>query len=530
MEKAVSMGKTSAAGSFRLFIGRIVSTLALGIGTIIVGMFISESDYGLYTIALVPAATLILFQDWGIGTALTKYCANYRASKNEGELRSFIISGLLFSILTGIILTLVSLVISNFVAVNIYGKPESGFLISVVSITIVFTAIYTCSMSIVIGFERMGISSVTSIIAATVQGLLSPLLVYFGYGAFGAVAGYTIASIASGIAGIALLYCVIYNKLPKGKIYRHEIFQSLKTLLRYGIPASIAAILSGILHQLTYFIMASYTALAMIGNFNIATNFAVFLTFFITPLQTVLFPAFSKLDALKDRQLLKTIYASSVKYSSIFLVPVTMAIMVLSTPMVSTIYADKWLSAPLFLTLYVSGNLVILLGNLSYGRLLYAMGETKILMELSALALVIGVPIAFLLIPPFGIIGVLVSGLISSFVSLIVGLFWTWKHYETKPDLQNSARILIASVIASLVTFVFLNIFNAAAWIMLSCGILLFLFIYLVSLPIVGGLNLVDITNLRLMFSEMRLVSKVFEVLLKVVEIPLYIKKKIRHD
>ena len=103
MEKAVKMGKTSATGSFQLFVGRIISTLLLAIGTIIVGLYIQEGDYGLYTIALVPAATLLLFQDWGVGPALTKYCANYRTSGKEKELRSLILSGVIFACVTGIL-------------------------------------------------------------------------------------------------------------------------------------------------------------------------------------------------------------------------------------------------------------------------------------------------------------------------------------------------------------------------------------------------------------------------------------------
>lgn len=526
MEKAISIGKTTATGSIQLFVGRIASTLVLAIGSIIVGLYISEGEYGLYTIALVPAATLLLFQDWGIGSALIRYCANYRASKMQGELRGLIASGLSFAILTGLTLTLLLVVISNFVAVTVYSKPESAFLILLSSITIFSTALYSCAISIITGFERMGLSSVASIVSAVVQGSISPLLVYLGFGAFGAVVGYTSASVASAVTGVVLLYFAIYRNLPVQKINKNQIFRALRPLLRYGIPISIASIIGGISTQIYYFIMASFTDVAIIGNYSIAINFTVILTFIIYPLQTVLFPAFSKLDSVKDKQLLKTVYTSSIKYSSLFLTPVTMAIMVLSTPLISTIYADKWLSAPLFLTLYVSGNLVVLLGNLSYGRLLYAMGETGVLMKLSVLTLCVGVPLAFLLIPSFGIVGLIICSIIASVSSLLVGLYWTWKHYETKPDLQNSARIFIASVIAAVITFVLLSLLNAAPWIMLACGVFVFVMIYLISLPLVGAVNLVDIANLRLMFSEIRVVSKFLEIVLRILEIPLKAKKK----
>ena len=521
------MGKASATGSFKLFMGKIVSTLVLGIGVIIVGLYINNSDYGLYTIALVPAATLLLFQDWGVGTALTKYCANYRASKTEAKLRGIILSGLIFEIAMGAILTLVSLSAANFISISMYNEPASAFLIAFSSITILFTGISAYCTSVMVGFERMGYSTIVLIISATVQGLLSPILVYLGFGAFGAVIGYTAASAASGICGLILLYFSIYKKLPPREVNSLISWQTLKPLLLYGIPLSIGTIVAGGASQIYNFLMARFADLAMIGNFNIAINFSVFISFISFPLQTVLFPAFSKIDSVKDKELLKTVYTSSIKYSSIFLVPVTLALMVLSSSLISTIYGDKWLHAPPFLSLFVAGNLVVLLGSLSYSRLLYAMGETKILLKLNALTFAVGVPLAILLIPSSGIFGVIVVGyLIPPGVSFLVGIHWTWRHYGTKPDFKNSAKILSSAIIAATVTYLFLNAIIAAAWIMLITGFLLFVIIYLIAIPLTGAMNKADINNLRLMFSEIGPLSKILQVPFALIEKLLAIKEK----
>ena len=126
MKKVMDMGKTSVTGSFQLFVGKIAATLVLAIGSIIVGMYILDTDYGLYTVTLVPSMTFLLFIDWGVGAALTKYCAKYRAEKNEGELRSFISSGLIFLVSTGLLLTFLSLLTANFVASTLFGNPDSA--------------------------------------------------------------------------------------------------------------------------------------------------------------------------------------------------------------------------------------------------------------------------------------------------------------------------------------------------------------------------------------------------------------------
>ena len=85
MDKATEMGKTSAVGSLQLFLGKSLSTVILAVGAIVIGIFISEGDYGLYAVALIPAATFLLFQDWGVSTALTRYCAKYRSTNEDGR-------------------------------------------------------------------------------------------------------------------------------------------------------------------------------------------------------------------------------------------------------------------------------------------------------------------------------------------------------------------------------------------------------------------------------------------------------------
>ncbi len=518
MEKALKMGKSSATGSFQLFVGKIVSTAILAVGTIILGIFIQGGEYGLYTIALIPAATILLFQDWGVGSALTKYCAHYRAINNKADLRKIIVAGLTFEVATGLALTVLSLLMANFIASTIFGKPESAFLMTLASITILFTSLLMASQSIFVGFERMELNGFTMICQAIAQGVLSPLLVYLGYGALGAILGYTFSFVAAGIIAVTLLYFAIFRKLGPSSTNKSDTSQTLKPLLHYGIPLAIAMILGGILTQFYSFVMASFVDVAMIGNYKIATNFAILLTFFTVPISTVLFPAFSKLDPRNEQQLLKTVFASSVKYTALFLVPATMALMVLSKPMMGTLYGDKWLYAPSFLALYIIGNLFSILGNLSVGSLLTALGETKMLMKLNILTLCIGIPVAVLLIPQFGILGVILVTIVAGVPSMFIGLYWTWKRYETKAEFRTSAKIFLASALATITTYLFLNVFTAAAWIMFTTGVILFLAIYLIAAPLIGAINQTDVNNLKAMFSGLGIISKLLEIPLRLVE------------
>jgi O-antigen/teichoic acid export membrane protein len=518
------MGRDSTTGSLQLFIAKMVSTIILAIGTIILSIFIGESEYGLYTISLIPAATFLLFQDWGIGAALTKACVNWRTLDNKGDLRGIIVSGLTFEFITGVSLAIFSVLSANYVASVMFDKPESLLPMVLASVSILSMALLAAVQAILIGFERMGLNGITMICQAISQCVLSPLLVFLGYGVLGAVIGYTVASVASSIIAFTLFYFAIYKKIDVKKIKR-RMFENLKPMLSYGVPLAIASILGGILIQFFSFMMASFCDTASIGNYKIAVNFGVLLTFFTVPISTVLFPSFSKLEPKTESKLLKSVFASSVKYASLFIIPATVAMMVLAQPIVRTIYGDKYLLAPQFLTLYVITNLFAVFGSLSVPNLLSAQGETRILMKLNGLTLVLGVPLSFLVIPQFGMIGVIAMTIIAALPVVFLGLFWTQGHYGIRVDNFASAKIFAASIFAALVTLAYLSIFSSADWIRLLIGAVMFLAIYITMIPLIGGINQADVNNLREMFASFGLVSKIIEAPLKLMEKLIQLRK-----
>jgi len=518
VEKALKMGKVSATGSFQLFVGVAMSTVIMAVGTIILARLLSPAEYGQYSVALIPSLMINLFRDWGVNSAIIKYIAHLRAEKKEEDIRDIIAAGLVFEVSTGLVLSLLSVFLADFIASTIFHRPESAPLISIVSITIFSGSLLTAAQSSFIGFERMEFNSLTLICQAVIKSVLSPLLVLLGYGALGAVLGYTFSFLVAGIAGLTILYFLLFRRLKRTKIDRFEISKTLRNMLHYGVPLSIASILGGLLLQFYSFMMALNCSDVMIGNFQVTINFAVLLSFFTTPISIVLFPAFAKLDSQNEPQLLKTVFTSSVKYTAMLLIPATAAVMILSKPMISTLFGELYIYAPFFLALYVISNLFSGFGNLSMGSLLTGLGETKTLMKLNLLTLLIGLPLAFLLIPNFGIVGLIFGTLLAGLPSMFLGLHWIWKHYEVTVDWRSSVKIFVASAIATAATYLSLYFLNTVEWLRLITGGITFLTVYILVAPSIGAIVRGDIGNLRVMLSGLGFISKIANLPLGVAE------------
>jgi O-antigen/teichoic acid export membrane protein len=401
------------------------------------------------------------------------------------------------------------------------------------SLSIFAGAILAAAGAIFTGFERMKLNSFTQIFQAIVKTALGPFLIVLGFGVFGAIYAAMGSILAGGAIGILIVYFSLFRPLRKCKVGKCDVKRTLKPMLKYGLPLTVSSILVGVLPQVFAFSMAIYAGEWMMGNYYAAAYFSVLLTFVSFPIATALFPVFSKLNPEKEPELVKTVFASSVKYTAVLLVPATMILITLATPLVNTLFPKngimeslfvvaepKFPYAPLFLAVSSIINLFVLVGNISLGTFQTGIGKTNQVMKQSVLSLAVGLPLAYLLVsyfasiggPSFAVIGGIIGTLIASAPGIVWGLYWIWKNYRVKADFRVSAKIFAASAIASAVTYLFINIFSLAYWMTLAAGFVVFLLVYLATAPLLGAVNQMDIENFRAMFSGLGVVSKVLNV------------------
>jgi stage V sporulation protein B len=553
MDKALEMGKSSATGSFHLLIGVAGSTIIMAIGTLILTALLPVEGVGLYGMALIPSSIISFFRDWGVNSAITQQIASLRAAGKESEIHDVIVSGIVFEVISGAILSIVCFALSWPLALILSpaNAPRLYIYISIMSLSIFAGAILAALSGIFIGFERMKLNSFTSILEAIVKTAVGPFLIVIGFGVLGAIYA-TLASFISGaIIATLIVYFTLFRPLRKVKVSKVDIKKTLKPMLSYGLPLTVSNMVIGILPQVFAFTMAVYAGEWMMGNYYAATYFTVLLTFVSIPIATALFPVFAKLNPEREPELVKTVFASSVKYTAVLLVPATMVLITLANPLVNTLFPKngildslfivnvepKFPYAALFLALSAVINLFVLVGNVSVATFQTGIGKTRQIMLQSFVSLIVGLPLAYGLVAYFYSLGgtdpvasasyAVIGGILGTIIAIAPntawGLLWAWKNYRVKADFLVSAKILVASVLASGATYLFLNFFSLPSWMLLIAGFFMFLLVYLVAAPLLGAVNRMDIDNFRAMFSGLGPLSKILDI-------PLLLMRKMCKD
>lgn len=519
MSKAADVGKVSAKGSFHYLWGLVASTIISSVGTIVIAGLLGSELYGLYGIALGVPSLIGMFRDWGINMAMVRCIAQYRAEGRESEIRSVVVSGFLFEIVIGLLLSIITFLLSGFLA-DLYNRPTIAPLIQIVSIVILANGIINAATAAFTGLERMELNSVMLISQSVIKTALILLLVspLFGLGAYGASIGFITGALVAGVIGVILILS-IYRKLPKAETFKLEVKAYIHAMLVYGVPLSIAGFLSSLLAYYYAFLLPLYTEdNAIIGNYNIAMNFVVLISFFAIPITTMLFPAFSKLDPVKDHAAFQNVYQYSVKYASLLVAPVCLLVMALAEPAVTALFNDAYSYAPLFLVLLSITYLYTAAGGLTTGNLINSQGQTKYNLKLSILTSIIGFPLGAVLILNFGVFGIIGVSLTAGLPSLIISLRWIEKKYDLKVDWLSSAKILLSSIITGIITYLLITKLTISPWLELIIGAVVFILVFVLVALLTRTVTREDLNNINTMVSALGPLGNIITRLLSIVE------------
>jgi O-antigen/teichoic acid export membrane protein len=345
----------------------------------------------------------------------------------------------------------------------------------------------------------MQYSAATKIMQAVLKGTLGPALVFIGWGITGAISGYLLALAAAGATGASILF----SKYARSSTQTIDSASTrARELLGYGLPLYVANILSVFLSQYQNIVLAHFASNVEIGNFAASWTFTTFMTVLSYPITTAMFPMFSKMDPKKQKGDLARGFVLAVKYTSLLMIPASVAVMVFSRDLIYLTFGRGYASAPQYLTLLSTLYLQAAIGSVVLSSFLNGIAETGTVVKMSALALAVYLPLGPALAWPWGGYGVLVAYILSSAVPIVYGIRQSSRKYDAAPDLGASGRILIAAFVAAIpVTAIIELHLIGVGLVNLVVGALLYLFMYLTLAPVLGAIDKFDVANLETILS-----------------------------
>lgn len=367
-----------------------------------------------------------------------------------------------------------------------YENSQLVDLTRVMGLTIIIQGLTVVQRADLVHHLRFKLVSLISIISGLIAGIVSVILAFQGFGVWSLAANYVLVTLGFSI--------IIYAKNPWFPKY-FIIRESFQRLFGFGSKLFLSGLLDTFYRNVYKLIIGKFFSASVLGFYTQAQIYVQQLTQgTISTLQSVTYPILSKTK--NDPERLKLAYRKIILASSYILFPLTIGLGLVAEPLILTLVGEKWRQSVPFLQLLCLSGALYHLHSINL-NILKVMGRSDLFLKLEVIKKV-NITIAIVIGLSFGIWGLLIAQVISSYVALLINMYYTRKFidYSYLEQFKDLLPVLIQSLPMFCGVFLFLHYTALPSFISLGGAVLLGAILYLGTTISVRSFALKQIVDL----------------------------------
>jgi len=439
--------------SFILIIGNLLFRVGGYINRLLMSRMLGPEGYGLYGLTLPFQGIFQILSAGGLPPAISKYVAQYNAKDEKQLTKQVIITATKFMILMAILLSIILLFSSDFIANVIFHKPAVVWPLRAVSLITPFSVVVGAMRGAFQGFYKNEYTVYNRLAEQISTIVFACVFVFVGLYAMGAVLGTAFGFVVSAISAV-YLYKRYINPLFKDeaplKLSFNEELKLLWMLIKFAIPVAVTALSEMAIYDIGTFVIGALMLSTDVGFYNAADPISRIPLVISLSISTVLLPAASEAYALKDNNLLQTYVVDCLRYSILTVLPLCVLISIFSLPIMVILFGSVYAPS--------SGVLSILVIGMSFytiymicSSILQGINNPRIPMYILLIGSLINLVTNYYFVSIYGIIGAGIGTTITTAILMVIILFIVINKTDIKIPWMNIARIIIANSILALV-------------------------------------------------------------------------------
>lgn len=462
-------------GASLLFIGTMLGMVFGFLMRIVIARFYSVEDYGIFSLYY---SFLLIFGSvgaLGLRDGLNRYIGYYTGKKEEEKIDPTIKWGITFGAISGIILGVVLILTSGYIAPILSEDPNFVFYLRIVGLTTPFLVIFYVILSVFRGFERAKETIIFSSIG-------KQLLILIGVSTVGLMAfpfEIMILAVSVAVIIITIVLYIYYQKRIKKFVTKSSDFfsnsQIGKNLLLFSLPLLLVSIMAKVMAYTDTMMLAYFQTEIEVGLYNAAKPISLFIKTGLTVSIFIYQPLVARLYAQKRYEENDVIYTSLTKWVLFITTPIAICFILYPKVVLSVFGADYSMAASALQVL----SIMYLFRNLAgpFHSTLIGYGKSKFVMYINFSSAFLNVLFNLILIPIYGILGAAIATAATIISATIIKSIQVYKI--------SGIHVLKIEIIKP---FVFTSLIVLAVWLfirevihinLLSLGIL-FISIYLI--------------------------------------------------
>jgi stage V sporulation protein B len=452
-----------AKGSLVMLIGSFIFRIGGFVYRISLAYLLGPTGYGILGLTLPLIGVLQLSAEGGIPPAIAKYIAQYEALNQPAMIRQIIKTSFKLIIVMGLLLSLTIFILAKPLALDVLHQPLAVVPFQAVALITPFSVITGELKGVFQGFYQMRNLVITKAFEQSFTITFAILLIIANFYVAGAVIGTAIGYMAAGVAAFILFRKHVWKHI-KGKprrsrrlnphnhndtfTFRKEL-RLVKMLIFFSVPVVFSSLGELFMYDMGTWVIGAYLPAQFVGYYAAASPIARLPLIISMSVATAVLPATSAALSVNNRDLITTYVNQAYRYVIIVVLPASLGIAVLATPIISLIFPGYELGSEA-LKILALGMLFFTLYTVS-GSIAQGMGKPVIPMVALAIGTVIELSLSVVLVPKYGINGAALATTISTFLLMVMVAWRTLMHVKVRLHYGDFGKIVIASVIMAII-------------------------------------------------------------------------------
>ncbi len=491
-----------------IYVGaQLVSSLISFVVLIIAARALGPTNFGVFIIAIAFETLLGFGGNLSFGSALRRMLP--LSLKDKKRVRSLLCNAYFVGSMSGLTIAVIAFIFSGTIATAVYHNPQLSAPLHIASVMILLTVLFNLGLSSLVGLGKVKAAATSDLMYSSAQLVAVALLLYAGYGISGAVAGMLVGFLV-GVATEAF-----YLRKAIGSISSKLSKSVMKQILGFSLPVFASDISTMGLTNFAVLLLGVYVATSIVGNYGAAFKLGAAFQVVTDSTAFILLSAFSvALGKSKLSAHMKGIFANSVYYAFLFVLPMLAYLVASAKPFTYLFFSNKYSLAPQYFVVIAIGITIDALEAYA-GNLMLAYGRTGVYVRYQLAAIAISLAIMLALTPYFGVIGVLIPLFVISPVLLGVMYCLSLKrNFKMTLHYKKLAAIACSAFLTTLFAVLLPSVLHYSGSMALIVNFLIVVLVYPPLSSLFRGITEDNIIFLRKFSSRLGLASKLMGMLL----------------
>ena len=420
---------------------------------ILVGRYLGDANYGIFTFSLAFVFIVEFFTDFGLSELSQRSVARNKnlASKYFGNLLiwKLIVSTVVFAVLV--------------LAINLLkSSPEIRFTVYLLGFANILRSFKSTCRALFRAFERFDLDCLTMYIERSSLLAIGTVVLILG----GGLISFALVFVLVRIFDLALTFGILNWKIVK--IAPKFNFVFLKKLQIEALPFGIFSVIGTLYAYVDTVMLGFIRTNAEVGWYNAAYKIYEGLTVFPFIICAVIYPRLSRFF-ITNKKAHSLLSSRAAKYMFIISFPLIICGIILSKDIVNILFGEGFQNSIVALQILLVGVIFVFQIRL-FCIILNSIDKQKVVMYVGLVGLIINVFLNLLLIPRYGFKGAAATTVMSELIVFSVYYLYLSRSYFKVSIWKLSLRPLLASLIVGVLVWKF-NELHLALLLLLIFGL-----------------------------------------------------------